>query len=63
MYVTDLTKTIQVFLFDCEVKHLISTTVNNLIGQNLTEGKGNQLPEKLKNLTDVVEGVETSGNC
>ncbi|KAL1832037.1 hypothetical protein ACET3Z_001688 [Daucus carota] len=35
MYVTYPTETIQVFMFDREIRRLVSTTVNNLIGQNL----------------------------
>ncbi|XP_063946048.1 replication protein A 70 kDa DNA-binding subunit B-like [Daucus carota subsp. sativus] len=50
MYVTDPTETIQVFMFDREVRRLISTTVNSLIGQNLKEGKGQHFPEKLKDI-------------
>ncbi|KAL1813147.1 hypothetical protein ACET3Z_023212 [Daucus carota] len=50
MYVTDPTETIQVFMFDREVRRLISTTVNSLIGQNLKEGKGEHFPEKFKDI-------------
>ncbi|XP_017228967.2 uncharacterized protein LOC108204162 [Daucus carota subsp. sativus] len=50
MYVTDPTDTIQVFMFDREVRRLVSATVNGLIGQNIKEGKGDQLPEKLLNI-------------
>lgn len=35
MYVTDPTDTIQVFMFDREVRRLVSATVNGLIGQNM----------------------------
>ena len=35
MYVTDPTDTIQVFMFDREVRRLVSATVKGLIGQNI----------------------------
>ncbi|XP_017221654.2 uncharacterized protein LOC108198411 [Daucus carota subsp. sativus] len=51
MYVTDPTDTIQVFMFDREVRRLVSATVNGLIGQNMKEGKGDKIPEKIINIT------------